>query len=196
MSSDDTALWTGKTIIETERLLLRGFREADLAPFAQMHLDAEVMRYLGGVPLSSANSDSIAAGAQRSFNTTGVGKIAIERRSDGAFLGMAGLSFEDWYPEDLEVGWRLARPYWGHGYASEAGAAWLAYAFDKLGANRVISITDAPNRRSIAVMERIGMRLDHRAQLAEPGGHFEAVIYSVDTAGGGKIANGAGQRKR
>ncbi|MGV3490683.1 MAG: GNAT family N-acetyltransferase [Devosia sp.] len=172
--------WTGRTIIETERLLLRGFRRSDLPHFAQMHTDAEVMEFLGARPLEPAITDGIAAAAQRAFDRDGNGKIAVERKSDGAFLGMAGLSIEDeWYPDDVEVGWRLARPYWGHGYATEAAAAWLNHAFEVRRVPRVISVADVPNHRSIAVMQRLGLTFDHTADLPYEGSTFPAVIYAI-----------------
>jgi RimJ/RimL family protein N-acetyltransferase len=176
-------VWDGRTIIETERLVLRTFRESDLPEFSAFHADPEFMLYIGGRTLERGITDGIAAGAQRSFLTTGVGKIAVERKADGAFLGMAGLSVEDWYPDDLEVGWRIGRQYWGEGYASEAGAAWVRHAFEVLDAPRVISVADVPNRRSIAVMERIGLRLDHEAELSDEFGAFAAVIYAIDSDG-------------
>jgi RimJ/RimL family protein N-acetyltransferase len=171
--------WDGRIILRTERLKLRAFLEADLPLYASLNADLEVMRYLGGSALSRADSDRIASGAQRSFAATGVGKIAVERTSDGAFLGMCGLSVEHWYPDDLEIGWRLARQYWGHGYASEAATAWIGYAFEVLKAPRVISVTDVPNLRSIAVMQRIGLSFDHYAELADGDETFEAAIYSL-----------------
>ncbi|OEO32694.1 GNAT family N-acetyltransferase [Devosia insulae DS-56] len=172
--------WDGRSILRTERLNLRTFTEADLPLYAALNADLEVMRFLGGVGLSREQSDGIASGAQRSFATTGIGKIAVERASDGAFLGMCGLSVEPWYPDDLEIGWRLARRHWGHGYASEAAAAWIGYAFDTLKAPRVISVTDVPNQRSIAVMQRIGLSLDHYADLADGDDAFAAVIYATN----------------
>jgi RimJ/RimL family protein N-acetyltransferase len=110
----------------------------------------------------------------------------VERRSDGAFLGTCGLSREPWYPDDLEVGWRLHPEVWGQGYATEAGHAWIGYAFDRLGAERVISVADVPNRRSRAVMERLGMRLDHQAWLTEGEDRFEAVVCVVTRADWGQ----------
>ena len=175
-------VWDGLTVIETERLVLRTFRDSDLPAFAAFHTNLEFMQYLGGRVLERGITDGIAAGAQKAFATTGVGKIAVERRADGAFLGMAGLSVEDWYPDDFEVGWRLGRQYWGEGYASEAGAAWVRHAFEQLAAPRVISVADVPNRRSIAVMERIGLRLDHVADLSDTTGTFAAAIYAIDAA--------------
>ena len=165
-------------VIVTARLILRTFRAGDLAPFATLNADPKVMEFLGA-PLDTDASDAIALGAGRSFAAEGIGKLAVERRSDGAFLGSCGLSREQWYPDDLEVGWRLARPYWGRGYATEAGRAWLAYAFEIVRCDRVISIADAPNQRSIAVMKRLGLTLDRTATLIDAGEPFEAVVYAL-----------------
>jgi RimJ/RimL family protein N-acetyltransferase len=81
------------------------------------------------------------------------------------FSGRPVLTREQWYPEDLEIGWRLAREYWGHGYATEAAASWLEHGFTALGLSRIIAVTDTPNVRSIAVMRRLGMSFDHEAVL-------------------------------
>ena len=180
---DDPVVWDGRIVIETERLRLRGFTRADLPAIAAMHADLEVMQYLGGARIGPEITDGIAAAAQRSFAASGIGKLAVERRADGALIGMCGLSVESWYPDDLEVGWRLARAYWGHGYASEAGAAWVDHAFAVLGAKRVLSVADAPNLRSIAVMQRLGFTFDHAAELSDEYGSFSAVIYAIDAAG-------------
>lgn len=169
----------GTTILSTERLNLRTFCAADLPVCGALNADPEVMRYLGG-PMSQAHSDAMLQGANHSFHTVRFGKTAVERRSDGALLGICGLSKEVWYPDDLEIGWRFARRFWGQGYATEAARAWLAYAFDMLHAPRVISITDVPNARSIAVMHRLGMRPDHIATLEAEDDTFEAVIYTLD----------------
>ena len=172
----------GAVISTTARLKLRRFLPSDLSPFAALNADPEVMRYLGGAALTRAQSDAILFGADRSFVESGYGKIAVERIEDGAFLGTCGLSVESWYPDDMEIGWRLARAYWGFGHAGEAAAAWMPYAFEVLKAPRVISISDAPNLRSIAVMKKIGLRFDHEAKLSEGGESFDAVIYSSSFA--------------
>jgi RimJ/RimL family protein N-acetyltransferase len=168
----------GAVILTTGRLKLRTFLPGDLEPFAALNADPDVMEFLGG-PLAQAQSDAVLRGAHQCFAKRGFGKIAVERIEDGMFLGTCGLSVEDWYPEDLEIGWRLARRFWGNGYAAEAAAAWLDYAFDKLGAPRVISITDVPNERSLAVMKRLGLRFDHEARLSESGETFDSVVYSL-----------------
>jgi RimJ/RimL family protein N-acetyltransferase len=178
-SFSDLEFWDGATVRATLRLTLRRFKASDLPGYADLNADPEVMKYLGGNPMSRSDSDAMAAGAQRSFSAAGIGKIAVERTADGAFLGMCGLSREHWYPDDLEIGWRFDRRYWGQGYATEAALVWLDYAFTVLGADRVISISDVPNQRSIAVMARIGLTLDHEAELHEGDDTFAAVIYSI-----------------
>jgi RimJ/RimL family protein N-acetyltransferase len=169
----------GAVILTTGRLKLRKFLLSDMEQFAALNADPEVMRYLGGAALTQEQSDSILLGAHRSFANSGYGMIAVERIEDCAFLGTCGLSIEPWYPEDLEIGWRLARDYWGQGYACEAASAWLDYAFSSLQAPRVISITDVPNARSISVMKKIGLHFDHEAGLDDNGELFDAVIYSL-----------------
>lgn len=165
-------------MLQTERLLLRPFRPDDLPLYARVNADPEVMRFLGG-PLSREASDAQALGANHSLAAKGFGKVAVERVADGAFLGMCGLSLEPWYPDELEIGWRLDPAHWHYGYATEAARAWLGYAFETLGTGRVISICDLPNRASIAVAQRLGMTFDHEAELAEEGGTFAAAIYSM-----------------
>ena len=162
----------------TERLVLRPFRESDLEPWAALNADPDVTQYLGS-PLSREDSDGTAWAINASYEAQGFGFLAVERRSDGRFLGAAGLSKEKWYPDDLEIGWRLAREYWGHGYATEAAASWLDYAFHEAGLPRVIAVTDTPNVRSIAVMRRLGMSFDHEAVLEDEGVPFDATIYSL-----------------
>jgi RimJ/RimL family protein N-acetyltransferase len=163
--------------IRTDRLILRPFEPEDLPRYAAINADPLIMQYLGG-PLSRDASDAQAIGANAAFDAEGFGKIAIERARDGVFLGMCGLSVEPWYPQDLEIGWRLARDHWHQGYATEAARAWLGYAFGALGRVRVISVCDVPNVASIAVMRRIGMVFDHEAQLSEEGVEFAAVVYA------------------
>lgn len=174
------AKWDGTVLHTTPRLLLRTFRLDDLPHYAALNADLEVVEFLGGVPLTPEDSDDTAEWAEDLHAREGIGLLAVERREDGRFLGMCGLHhLEEWYPDDIEVGWRLARRYWGHGYATEAATAWLDHGFGALGLPRVISVTDRPNARSIAVMRRLGMVLDHEAVLEEEGVRFDAVIHSI-----------------
>jgi RimJ/RimL family protein N-acetyltransferase len=171
--------WNGTVILTTPRLLLRTFRLGDLPHYAALNADPEVVRYLGGVPLTREYSDEIEEWAQQTYAELGLGLLAVERRDDGVFLGMCGLHHQQSYPDDVEVGWRLAREYWGQGYATEAAAGWLDHAFGVLALPRVISITERANLRSLAVMHRLGMALDHEAEVEDDGVVFRAVVYSI-----------------
>ena len=179
MSDDD--IWSGQTVLTTDRLVLRAFRREDLPQYEAMGQDPMVMQYLGGL-WSAEKTHQAARDANRSLIENGYGFLAIERRADGAFVGIAGLSVEQWYPHDLQVGWRLPQAHWGHGYASEAGRAWLNLAFERTGRSRIISMADTPNHRSIAVMQRLGMTYDHEARLRDGDDEFDATICAITRA--------------
>jgi RimJ/RimL family protein N-acetyltransferase len=164
-----------ETFATTERLILRDFRPADLPLYIALSSDPEIMRYLGG-PRSAEHSASELAAISKQYAGIGYGMLAVERREDGAFLGICGLSVEQWYPDDLQIGWRFFREHWGQGYATEAALVWRDHAFS-LGIPRLISISDVPNTRSHRVMERLGMSLDHTATLEDDRETFEAHIY-------------------
>lgn len=170
--------WNGTIILMTARLSLRTFRHDDLPLYAALNADPEVARFLGGA-ITREHSDSIAEWANERYEEEGLGLLAVERREDGAFLGMCGLHHQESYPDDVEVGWRLAHEHWGHGYATEAATAWLDHGFGSLVLPRVISITERPNVRSLAVMRRLGMVFDHDAEVEDNGVVFQAVVYSV-----------------
>ena len=135
-------------------LQLRPFRPEDLPVYAELNADPRVAEWLSG-PLTPAESDEIALWANERWATDRLGLIAVERRADGRFLGMCGLHRQSSRPQDVEVAWRLAHEHWGHGYATEAGRAWLAYGFETLGLDRIVSMTDEANTRSLAVMRRL-----------------------------------------
>ena len=145
--------------IETERLVLRAFRAADRAPFAAMNADPEVMRHFPA-PLDAATSDAMLERMAGHWAEHGFGLWAVERREDRRFLGFTGLtrpSFEAHFTPAVEVGWRLAREAWGHGYATEAARAAVAFGFETLGLEEIVSFTVPANERSWRVMERLGM---------------------------------------
>ena len=170
--------WDGAEILTTSRLTLRTFRLDDLPVYAKLNADPEVVRYLGG-PLTRESSDEIAEWAQERWDEERLGLLAVERTEDHAFLGMCGVHHLESFPDDLEVAWRLARPHWGHGYATEAATAWLDHAFDTLEAERVISVADPPNERSIAVMRRLGMEFQRQLEIEEEGERFDVVMYAI-----------------
>jgi RimJ/RimL family protein N-acetyltransferase len=167
--------------MRTERLLLRPFTDADLPLYADLNADPRVADWLGG-PIDRAASDAIAAWANERWASDRLGLLAVERIADGAFLGMCGLHRQSSRPQDVEVGWRLAFEHWGHGYATEAGRAWIAYGFTELGLDRIISMTDADNVRSLAVMRRLGLTYLENDVITDNGVTFDSVIYAITRA--------------
>ena len=141
--------------LETERLVLRGWEERDLDAHAAMSADPEVQRYLQGV-LDRTQSWREMAFQVGHWALRGYGNWVVERRSDGVFLGRAGL----WNPEGwfgVEVGWKFARHAWGNGYATEAGRAAAGWGFTHLGLEQIISVIRPDNTPSLRVAERLGM---------------------------------------
>jgi len=176
-------------VIETERLILRGWRDEDDEPFAALNADPEVMRHFPATH-SRIESDGLAAMNRAHIDEHGWGLWAVERKEDAVFLGFTGLA-NPRPPNPMhgqtEVGWRMARHGWGHGYASEAARASLAYGFETLGLAEIVSFTATDNERSQAVMRRIGMTrrpdldFDHPAL---PKGHRleRHVVYVITRA--------------
>lgn len=171
--------WDGTVVLTTPRLVLRTYLREDLPLFAALNADPEVMKTLGGEALTRKHSDEIAEWAQQRFAAERIGLLAVARRHDGVFLGMCGLHHQRSHPDDLEIAWRLAHRHWGQGYATEAAEAWLGYGFDVLGVPRIISITDRPNVRSLAVMRRLGMTFDHEAVVEDDGVEYDAVVHTI-----------------
>ena len=154
--------------LRTERLLLRGWLESDLEPFAAINADPEVMRWFPAT-MSRSESDALAARASASLGERGWGLWAVDR--DGEFLGFTGLAvprFEAPFTPAVEIGWRLARSAWGNGYATEAATAVLAFAFRELAIGEVVSFTAVGNVRSRGVMRRIGMVRDAAGDFDHP----------------------------
>jgi len=145
--------------IRTERLLMRRWRESDRGPFAAMNADPEVMRYFPET-LDRAASDAFVDRIEALIQRQGFGLWALELADTGRFLGFTGLNpMPPGVPGagGMEVGWRLARHAWHHGYATEAARAALGVAFDGLGLAEIWSMTAVLNEPSQAVMRRLGM---------------------------------------
>ena len=143
----------------TERLILRPWRQDDWAPFAALNSDPEVMEHFPSC-LNRARSDEVAAKISERLLERGFGFWAVEVPGVSPFIGMIGISrpkFQAHFTPCVEVGWRLARKYWGCGYATEGARASLRFAFEQLGLEEVVSFTVPANRRSRRVMERLGM---------------------------------------
>jgi RimJ/RimL family protein N-acetyltransferase len=154
--------------LATARLKLRHWSPADLAPFAAMNADPEVMQFMPA-PLSRQASDAFAARAQGHLDREGFGLWAVQVQEGPAFIGYVGLqvpSFTAPFTPCVEIGWRLARAAWGCGYATEAARACLEHGFGARALAEVLAFTVPANARSRAVMRRLGM-------TADPAGSFE-----------------------
>ena len=145
--------------LATSRLLLRQWRPADRAPFAVLNADPEVMRYFPA-PLTREQSDAFADHFEETIARQGWGLWAVEVIDGASFIGFVGLNrprFDAHFTPAVEVGWRLSRPHWDHGYATEAAAAALTFGVDDLGCPEIVSFTATVNDRSRRVMQRLGM---------------------------------------
>ena len=155
--------------LSTPRLLLRQWRDDDLAPFAALNADPEVMRYFPA-PETRAQSDTAIDRWNAQLAERGWSNWAVERRDTGALIGFIGLTMPRRklpFTPCVEVGWRLRRDAWGQGFATEGATACLRAGFERLGLDEIVSFTALVNRRSIAVMERIGLR-DAQADFEHP----------------------------
>jgi RimJ/RimL family protein N-acetyltransferase len=153
--------------IRTDRLLLRRWRDSDLAPFAALNGDPETLRFFPAT-IDRAASDAFVARIEARFDEQGYGLWALEAADTGEFIGYTGLNpLPDGVPGagGMEIGWRLARHAWHHGYATEAARAAVGVAFGGAGLPELWSMTAVLNEPSQAVMRRIGMtevaRFDH-----------------------------------
>src|SRR5262245_16769350 len=121
-------------VLRTERLLLRRWRDEDRAGFAALNADPEVMEYFP-TRLTAADSDALVDKIEAHFEERGFGLWALQVAESGEFIGFTGLSvprFDAAFMPGVEVGWRLARVAWGHGYASEAARRALEFGFEEL----------------------------------------------------------------
>ena len=144
-------------MIGTERLILREWRDEDVAPFHAMSQDPEVMRYLGPLTTLEQAHEARLRMSERQAEC-GYCFWALERRSDGLFIGFCGLlPAKPPIEGEIEIGWRLARQAWGQGYALEAARASLGWAWGTLEAPSIAAITVGANSRSRRLMERLGM---------------------------------------
>ncbi|OYY63006.1 GNAT family N-acetyltransferase [Sphingomonas sp. 28-62-11] len=147
-------------MIETERLIIRPWQESDRAPFAAMGQDEAVRRFLGP-PQSREESDATVDRLIALQSAYGYCFWALQHRTDGAFLGFCGLKpgpAGTPIADAIEIGWRLAVPYWRQGYAREAAVASLDWAWQNLAANTVYAMTVPANIASWGLMERLGMQ--------------------------------------
>ena len=174
--------------LHTERLFLRRWREEDLQPFAALNSDPEVMRFFPKM-LTREESDSMVMNFEYGFEQNGFGLWVVEVSADRSFAGFVGLNVvRPPIPcaPAVEAGWRLARSHWGHGYATEAASAALRFGFEVAGLHEIVAFAVPANVRSLAVMERIGMRRDLGGDFDHPrvpeGPLRRHVLYRISRA--------------
>jgi RimJ/RimL family protein N-acetyltransferase len=161
---------TAVTELRTARLLLRQWRDDDREPFAALNADPEVMEHFPNV-LSRAESDALADGIEAGLDERGWGLWAVEVIATGTFAGFVGLNpvpFDGSFTPAVEIGWRLARHHWGHGFATEAACAVLDYGFGPLGLDEIVSFTATVNLPSQRVMQKLGMRHSRADDFEHP----------------------------
>jgi len=158
-------------MLRTERLILRPWTDADLAPFAELNADPIVVRHLPGV-LTRAQSDTFAEGIRtRMARDAGMGLWAVEVVGGAPFIGFVGLSHVEFaapFAPATEIGWRIASAHHNLGYATEGARAALDYAFSQRGLPEVVSFTVVDNAPSRRVMEKLGMHRDPAEDFDHP----------------------------
>jgi len=143
----------------TDRLVLRPWHEADLLPFAKMNADPKIMQYFPS-PLSTEESDALAFKIMQELEEKNYGLWAVEVKDGCPFIGFVGLHYQDFpahFTPCIEIGWRLAYEHQGKGYAFEAASKVKEYAFETLQLEEIVSFTAEINKKSIRLMEKLGM---------------------------------------
>jgi ribosomal-protein-alanine N-acetyltransferase len=159
--------WHHRVMLATPRLRLRPWRPDDLAPYAALCADPEVMEHFPSVwDRTRAEASMLAIDAH--FEREGFGLWAVEVPGVAPFIGFTGLARPAFLPQSVEVGWRLARAYWGAGYATEAATAAVAWGFAHLPVDELISMTVAANVRSQRVMHKLGFTRDPARDFDHP----------------------------
>ena len=177
-----------KVFFESERLLLRGWSEADIEPLCEMNADEKVMEFfpktLDKSEVLALYNMIISEQAERGFSL-----YAVEKKSDGKLIGLTGFHMASFYSDftpAIEIGWRLKSEEWGRGYATEAARACLKYGKETLKFGEVVSFTAVINKRSENVMKKLGMarqgkfvhpKLDPSHALARH------VLYKINLSG-------------
>ena len=148
--------------LRTARLLLRQWHDDDVAAFAELSADPVVMQYL--VPFADrAAMEAWVVAARTHWHDHGFGPWVVELPGEAPFIGVVGLSnlrFALPFAPAVEAAWRLARPYWGRGYAYEAARAVIDDGFARLGLNEIVAFTVPANLASRRIMEKLGMTCD------------------------------------
>jgi aminoglycoside 6'-N-acetyltransferase len=168
--------------IETERLLLRRSHAADAKAIAAYRSDPEVHRYQGWARTDheGVREEIEAMASRRPGEPGGWVQFTVEERGSGRLVGDVGMSPAEGEPGVIKVGYTMDPAFQGRGYATEAVAALIAYAFDALGAEVVRAYASAENLPSIRVAEKVGMRLVERFERTDDGETWQGVRYEIE----------------
>ncbi|MBS1957092.1 MAG: GNAT family N-acetyltransferase [Cyanobacteria bacterium SZAS-4] len=172
--------------LQTDRLLLRRWKDSDSPPFSAMNADPVVMRHFPKM-LTSDESQALIEKIEKFFEKESFGLWAVELASNQNFIGFVGLwrpTFDAHFTPCVEIGWRLAKEFWGQGYAPEAAKKVLEDGFERIGLDEIVAMTALPNKNSMRVMEKIGMTYDPLDNFMHPSlvdGHHlkEHVLYRI-----------------
>jgi ribosomal-protein-alanine N-acetyltransferase len=157
-------------MLETERLLLRRWQDSDREPFAAMNADPRVMEFFPGT-LTREESDRLIDDIESHFDNRGFGLFATELKAERALIGFIGLhvaSFQAHFTPCVEIGWRIAVPYWGKGLATEGSKEVIRFAFEWLRLESLVSFTVPENTASRRLMEKLGMTHDPAEDFDHP----------------------------
>ncbi len=170
--------------LETPRLILRRWRAADIAPLAAINGDADVMRWIGtGTVRDLEQTRASVTAWEREWDATGIGLFAVEIRATGELAGLTGLAVPHFLPEIMpavEVAWRLGKPYWGQGIATEAARAALEFGLLDRGLAKIVAIVQVGNGASERVMQKIGMSFER--ETADPASGRPVRVYEISRA--------------
>jgi 3-dehydroquinate dehydratase/shikimate dehydrogenase len=156
--------------LHTKRLILRPWPTEDLIPFAEMNADPKVMEHFPST-LTFEQSESLMKNNREHFQTYGWGPWTAHLVDSDAFIGYIGLKtvpYPTHFTPAIEVGWRLKTAYWGKGYATEGALECLKYGFEILHLKEIVSFTTTTNKKSQAVMVRLGMSYNPKDDFAHP----------------------------
>lgn len=157
-------------MLTTERLILRHWKEADLEPFAALNADPVVMEHFPKLSTLQETKEMIER-IEAAFAKNTFGLWAVELKSTNEFIGFVGLArpnFDAHFTPCVEIGWRLAKEFWGKGYAPEAARESLKYGFEQSGLEEIIAITSTTNVNSMTVMKKIGMKTNPDENFPHP----------------------------
>lgn len=147
--------------IETERLIIRRFEIRDIEPSYVMNLDPEVNKYTGdgGIVSKQEMERRIVEDVFGDYKKYGFGRLAVEWKAENKFIGFTGLKYlED--RNEVDIGYRFMKKYWGRGIATESGKASIALGFTKLGLDKIIALILPEHGASIKVAKKLGMKYE------------------------------------